>query len=119
VTVPPPAAPPSTVPASPSPSAPPTSPGRVVDGWTVLTETDGSLTYLRTFASLGGDAAVKVRVGRATLVSATPRPGYTVIVLQPALSRVVVQFVAGTRMSIVDAMWWNNAPWGEVTEVGG
>jgi hypothetical protein len=105
---------------SPASSKPPLArsspPARVVDGWTVITESDGSTSYLRTLQSIGGDAAVRVRPGTASLVSATPRPGYTVTVLQPAPTRVVVQFVRQTRMSTVDALWWDDHPFAQVSE---
>ncbi|WP_432824916.1 hypothetical protein [Dactylosporangium sp. CA-092794] len=115
--------PPSSAPAAPRTSAAQTStaPPRVVDGWSVSTGQDGVDVYLKSFRSDGGDAVVRIRAGVVSLVTATPRDGYSVSQGQTEPSRLVVQFVAanGSAAYLVDCMWWQNAPHGEVTRVGG
>jgi hypothetical protein len=134
--MPPMSAPPTTRGASPasslSPAAPRTSaaaptakvttgaPARVVDGWTVTTGGDGVDTYLRSFRSEGGDAVIRIRDGVVSLVTATPRDGYSVSRAQTEANRLVVQFISdsGYAAYLVDAMWWQGAPHGSVTRIG-
>jgi hypothetical protein len=132
--LPPPSSPPGSSPSSSaSPAAPRTSaaappsakvttgaPARVVDGWTVTTGSDGVDTYLRSFRSEGGDAVIRIRDGIVSLVTATPRDGYSVSRAQTEPTRLVVQFVSdgGNAAFLVDAMWWQNAPHGSVTRIG-
>ncbi|MGI5242404.1 hypothetical protein [Dactylosporangium sp. CA-139066] len=119
---PPPGAPPTHGAASPSATAKATTaaPARIVDGWTVTTGPDGVDVYLRSFRSDGGDAVIRIRAGVVSLVTATPRDGYSVSQSQTEPSRLVVQFVAsaGGAAWLVDCMWWQNAPHGEVTRIG-
>jgi hypothetical protein len=108
--------------AAPTPTAKPTTdpPARVVDGWTVTTGGDGVDTYLRSFRSEGGDAVIRIRDGIVSLVTATPRGGYSVSRAQTEPTRLVVQFVSdgGDAAYLVDAMWWQDAPHGTVTRIG-
>jgi hypothetical protein len=119
--------------AGPSPAAPRTSsaatptakvttgsPARVVDGWTVTTGGDGVDTYLRSFRSEGGDAVIRIRDGVVSLVTATPRDGYSVSRAQTEPTRLVVQFISdsGNAAFLVDAMWWQGGPHGTVTRIG-
>lgn len=111
----------SAVPASPGRSTarpPASSPPVVVDGWTVTTEADGSRSYLRSFRVPGGSTVIRMVPGRVSLVSATPSPGYSVTTGQPDPTRLVVQFSASARYDIVDALWWNDHPYAEISNVG-
>ena len=90
-------------------------PARTVDGWTVVTERDGSTSYLRHFATDGGEAAIRMTPGRVFLVSATPDPGYRVDTQQPGPDRVVVRFYTASVLFTVDAIWWEGRPYAEVT----
>ncbi|UWP78690.1 DNA mismatch repair protein MutL [Dactylosporangium fulvum] len=124
-----PASPSTSGPARSAPAAPQSSPkavvttgapARIVDGWSVTTGADGVDTYLRSFRSEGGDAVIRIRDGVVSLVTATPRDGYSVSRSQTESSRMVVQFVAGsgTVAYLVDAIWWQGAPHGTVTRIG-
>lgn len=106
--------------ASPKPPTTTAPPARVVDGWTVTTGGDGVDTYLRSFRTDGGDAVIRIRDGVVSLVTATPRDGYSVSKAQTEPTRLVVQFVdnSGGSAWLVDAMWWQGAPHGEVTRIG-
>ncbi|MDG6108420.1 DNA mismatch repair protein MutL [Dactylosporangium aurantiacum] len=116
------AAAPRTSAAAPPPSAKVTTaaPARVVDGWTVTTGGDGVDTYLRSFRSEGGDAVIRIRDGVVSVVTATPRDGYSVSRAQTEPTRLVVQFISagGDAAYLVDAMWWQGAPHGTVTRIG-
>jgi len=114
VPVSPPPASPSSRPASPRPStAAPTAARTVRDGWTV---SGGS--YLRSFHVDGGDAMVRVEPGRVRLVSATPRPTWTVHVEQNQPDRLIVRFLKGQTVFLIDAMWWEERPFAQVSRVG-
>jgi hypothetical protein len=86
-----------------------------VDGWTVVTESDGSTSYLRHFDTGGGETTIRMTPGRVYLVSATPAPGYAVETLQPAPDRVVVRFYAPGELFTIDAIWFEQRPYAEVT----
>jgi hypothetical protein len=106
-------------PATPSPTGnhlpAPAASVSVVDGWTVTTRSDGSVTYVRSFHVTGGDAVIGMTPGHVYLISAAPRSPYTVVTSQPQPVRLVVQFINGSRANLVDAIWWNNAPYSQVT----
>jgi hypothetical protein len=136
---PPPAARPTTRPATPSPSAtgsrgtrsapatpsgpvgPPSRSGPAtsasaqppVDGWTSL----GDGQYLRSFHLTGGDAVVRAGQGEVRLVSATPRPGYTMTILPSGPDRVVVNFATALHVSTLTASWGATGPTAETTEL--
>ncbi|GIJ61385.1 hypothetical protein Vau01_089010 [Virgisporangium aurantiacum] len=114
-------APPSSrPPASRSPKAPPPSqPVRVVDGWTVTTNPDGETVYVRSFRVDGGQAVIQMTEGRVDLVTATPSPGYTVQTVQNEPGNLAVQFTEQNHYYIIHALWHNNAPFAQVSEVGG
>jgi hypothetical protein len=100
-------------------SSPTASAGRasstIVDGWTVTTQPDGARSYVRSFHVTGGDAVIGMAPGRVYLISATPRSHYTVQTQQPSQARLVVRFIDGSLANLVDAIWWNNAPYSQVT----
>ena len=109
--------------AAPTPTATGTPPhasaaATVLDGWTVTTSGDGSLSYLRSFAVAGGSAVIRMVPGQVFLVSATPSPQYAVTVTQHEPVRLVVQFTATGRYDVIDAMWWNDRPYCQVSHVG-
>lgn len=113
---------PATVRVSPSAGKPGAKPSQVapqqtVDGWQVFTESDGSRSYLRSFPTDGGTAVIRIAGARVYLVSATPRGDYRVTTSQPGPDRVVVQFHNSARQIIVDAIWWEERPYAEVTVV--
>ncbi|WP_433203586.1 DNA mismatch repair protein MutL [Dactylosporangium sp. CS-047395] len=93
---------------------------RMVDGWTVTTGPDGVDVYLKSFRSDGGDAVIRIRAEVVSLVTATPRDGYSVSQAQTEPSRLVVQFVSGNGSAafLVDCLWWQGGPHGEVTRIG-
>lgn len=93
---------------------------RIVDGWTVTTGSDGVDTYLKSFRSDGGDAVIRIRAAVVSLVTASPRSGYSASVAQSEPTRLVVQFVStsGSSAYLVDCLWWQDAPHGEVTRIG-
>ncbi|MEV7225480.1 hypothetical protein AB0M79_00460 [Polymorphospora sp. NPDC051019] len=93
-----------------------TAPAATVDGWTVITERDGSTSYLRQFDVPGGTTTIRMTPGRVHLVSATPRPGYTMDTLQGQPDRLVVRFWTSDRIHTVDAIWWNDRPYAEVSD---
>jgi hypothetical protein len=117
-------------PVRPSSSRPSGSPGQsagapgsssspvVVDGWTRTTLSDGTPSYLRSFQVTGGSTVIRIVPGRVHLVSATPSPNYSVQTTQSDPTRLVVQFTGSGRYDIVDAMWWNENPYAQVSEVG-
>ncbi len=98
---------------SPAPSL--SASAAVVDGWTVTTKPDGTVTYVRSFHVTGGDAVIGMTPGHVYLISATPRSNYTVQTSQPQAVRLVVQFIDGNLANLIDAIWWNNAPYAQVT----
>ncbi|MER7009573.1 hypothetical protein ABT297_41915 [Dactylosporangium sp. NPDC000555] len=97
-----------------------TAPARMVNGWTVTTGTDGVDVYLKSFRSDGGDAVIRIRAGVVSVVTATPRDGYSVSQAQNEPNRLAVQFVSssGGVAYLVDCMWWQNGPHGQVTRIG-
>ncbi|MBT8226962.1 MAG: DNA mismatch repair protein MutL, partial [Dactylosporangium sp.] len=116
------ASPPSD-PGQPPASARPSATGRasssvVVDGWTRTIQDDGTPSYLRGFQVRGGSTVIGMTPGRVYLVSATPSPDHVVEPSQSDPTRLVVRFIGTGRYDIVDAMWWNDAPYAQVSEVG-
>jgi hypothetical protein len=111
------AVPPSTPPSiRPSRRAPaPAISASVVDGWTVTTKPDGTAVYVRSFHVAGGDAVIGMTPGQVYLISAAPRGNYTVQTSQPSQTRLVVQFVSGSLATLIDAIWWNGAPYAQVS----
>jgi hypothetical protein len=109
--------------ASASPTATPRPTGRATpkpkptttDGWTVVTERDGTTSYLRTFEVAVGVTTIRMTPGKVFLVSATPDPGYTVDTQQPQPDRLVVRFYKTSELFTVDAIWWQSRPYAEVT----
>lgn len=108
---------PSPVPSSHSsssstrPAARPSPRASSLDGWEVI---NGS--FVRTFEVTGGTATVRITAGTVELVSAVPRDGYTITPEQAGPQRLVLKFFKpGAAYTVVDAMWWENRPYAEVT----
>ncbi|GAB7050611.1 hypothetical protein [Catenuloplanes indicus] len=87
----------------------------VVNGWTA-TETNGKVTYVRSFKVDGGQAVIQIVDQVVSLVSATPATGFATDTAQPSPERLVVRFTGGGRAYTIDALWFNNGPFHEVTE---
>ena len=105
--------------ASRSPTVPPPSqPVKVVDGWTVTTGSGGETVYVRSFRVDGGQAVIRMTGGRVHLVTATPSSGYTVTTTQSEPGNLAVQFTEQNHYFVIHALWHNNAPFAQVSEVG-
>jgi hypothetical protein len=102
---------------SPTANAGPTGSAELVDGWTKTTASDGSVYYLRSFRVAGGVAVMRESPGVAQVVSATPAAGYSVQTSQPEASRAVVSFYQSNKQYIIDAIWFNDAPYAQVSTV--
>ncbi|GIF08364.1 DNA mismatch repair protein MutL [Actinoplanes siamensis] len=105
---------------TPATTAPTTRPATTTeDGWTVTTGGDGVRTYLRSFTVEGGQAVIKMTgEGVVSLVTATPADGYSVQKTQSAPSDLAVYFNETNHSFIIRAIWWNDAPFAEVNEIG-
>ncbi|BCY15429.1 DNA mismatch repair protein MutL [Actinoplanes sp. L3-i22] len=89
------------------------------DGWTVTTGGDGVKTYIRSFSVEGGQAVVKMTSdGVVSLVTATPADGYAVEKTQSSPTDMAVYFNETNHSFIIRAIWWNDAPFSEVNEIG-
>ncbi|GIF11327.1 hypothetical protein FHX34_1011229 [Actinoplanes teichomyceticus] len=89
------------------------------NGWTVTTGADGVRTYVRSVAVEGGQAVVKMTSdGVVSLVTATPADGYAVQKTQSSPSDMAVYFNETNHSFIIRAIWWNNAPFTEINEIG-
>jgi hypothetical protein len=128
VTAPPPAANP--VPPQPSASAtsgppgtkgptpPASAPVVTADGWTVTAGADGRPVYVKSFRVAGGQAVIRMTENRVSLVTATPNPGYSVQAVQNEPANLAVQFTEPHHYFVIHALWHNNVPFAEVSEVG-
>lgn len=89
------------------------------DGWTVTTGGDGLKTYVRSFSVKGGQAVIKMTsAGVVSLVTATPADGFAVEKTQSSPSDMAVYFNETNHSFIIHAIWWNDAPFAEVSEIG-
>lgn len=89
------------------------------DGWTVTTGDGGLRTYVRSFKVDGGQAVVKMTSdGVVSLVTATPADGYAVQKVQDSPDNMAVYFNQTNHSFIIHAIWWNDKPFAEVSEVG-
>lgn len=100
---------------APTAGRPPTAPKQTtVNGWTA-TDSGGKVTYVRSFKIDGGQAVVQIVDQLVTLVSATPATGFATDTAQPSPERLVVRFTGNGRAHTIDAMWFNDGPYAEVT----
>jgi len=88
------------------------------DGWTVVTDASGATSYLRTFHTGGGETAIRIVPGKVSLVAATPAAGYAVDTTQTDPANLVVVFHTATHSYTINALWWENRPYAQVSEVG-
>ncbi|MFG1603208.1 DNA mismatch repair protein MutL [Actinoplanes sp. NPDC049265] len=109
--------PPTSKPPKP-PATKPTSPSRVVDGWTVTTDGGGVDTYTQAFRVDGGQAVVRIRSGKVQLVSATPNNGFEVAVVQDRPEDLAVYFNETNHSFIVHAVWNVDRPNVRIDEIG-
>lgn len=86
-----------------------------VNGWTV-TDSGGKITYVRSFKLDGGQAVIQIVDRVVSLVSATPATGFAMDAAQPSPERLVVRFTGGGRAYTIDALWFNDGPYAEITE---
>ncbi|BCJ43399.1 hypothetical protein GCM10010168_42910 [Actinoplanes ianthinogenes] len=109
---------PTTEPATTAPAA--TTPAPTVEnGWTVTTGSDGVKTYVRSYTCAGGQAVIKMTSrGVVSLVTATPADGYAVEKTQSEPDDMAVYFNETGHSFIIRAIWWNDAPFVEVNEIG-
>ena len=84
----------------------------------MTTDADGETVYVRSFRVDGGQAVIQMTEGKVDLVTATPSQGYTVQTVQNEPGNLAVQFTEQNHYFIIHALWHNNAPFAEVSEVG-
>ncbi len=90
------------------------------DGWTVTTGADGVRSYVRSFRVEGGQAVIRMTAtGVVELVTATPADGYAVQKVQNSPDNMAVYFNEPNHSFIIHAMWFNDRPFVQVSEVGG
>jgi hypothetical protein len=105
------------VPATPAATTRPAT--TTEDGWTVTTGGDGVKTYVRSFSVEGGQAVIRMTsAGVVSLVTATPADGYAVQKTQSSPEDLAVYFNETNHSFIIRAIWWNDAPFAEVNEIG-
>jgi glucose/arabinose dehydrogenase len=97
-----------------------TPPTTTEDGWTVTTAPDGLRTYVRSFQVEGGQAVIRMTSdGVVELVTATPADGYAVQKVQDSDDNLAVYFNEGPSHSfIIHAVWRDDRPFVEVSEIG-
>jgi hypothetical protein len=111
----------STTPTSPAekPTKATTPPTTTEDGWTVTTGDDSLRTYVRTFRVEGGQAVIRMTSdGVVELVTATPADGYAVQKVQDSPDNLAVYFNETAHSFIIHAVWWDDRPFAEVSEIG-
>ncbi|WP_341721433.1 DNA mismatch repair protein MutL [Micromonospora sp. FIMYZ51] len=92
----------------------------IEDGWTVTTGADGVRSYVRSFRVEGGQAVIRMSAtGVVELVTATPADGYAVQQVQNSPDNMAVYFNEPNHSFIIHAMWWDDRPFVQVSEVGG
>jgi hypothetical protein len=89
------------------------------DGWTVTTGDNGVRTYVRSFRVEGGQAVIKMTSDAVvSLVTATPADGYAVQKVQDSPDNMAVYFNETGKSFIIHAVWWNDKPYTQVSQVG-
>ena len=89
------------------------------DGWTVTTEGDGKRSYVRSFRVEGGQTVIQMTEDKVRLVTATPSDGYAVSTVQNSPDNLAVYFNEVNHSFIIHAVWWDDRPFAEVSEIGG
>ena len=90
----------------------------VEDGWTVTTGGDGLRTYTRSFRVEGGTTVIRMVADKVTLITATPSDGFSVATVQNEPDNLAVYFNQPGRSFIIHAVWHNDRPFAEVSQVG-
>lgn len=94
-------------------------PTKTEDGWTVTTADGGLRTYVRSFQVAGGQAVIRMTSdGVVKLVTATPAEGYAVQKVQDSPGNLAVYFNETNHSFIIHAVWWDDRPFAEVSEIG-
>lgn len=88
------------------------------DGWTVVTDASGNKSYFRTYTTNGGTASFRLVPGTVYLVAATPAAGFQVDTTQSQPDDLAVVFHTANHSFTVNVLWYLNAPYAQVTEVG-
>jgi hypothetical protein len=106
----------ATTPPTKATALPPT---KTEDGWTVTTAESGLRTYVRSFQVEGGQAVIRMTSDAVvTLVTATPAEGYAVQKVQDSKDNMAVYFNETNHSFIIHAVWWDDKPFVEVSEIG-
>jgi hypothetical protein len=102
------------------PAAAPTTTGTTTteDGWTVTTNGDGDRSYVRSFRVEGGQTVIRMTPDRVRLVTATPADGYAVATVQEQPDNLAVYFNQPNHGFVIHAVWFNDRPFAEVSEIG-
>jgi hypothetical protein len=106
-----------TVPRTPAPAAT-TETTTTEDGWTVTTNGDGDRSYVRSFRVEGGQTVIRMTPNKVRLVTATPADGYAVATVQNEPDNLAVYFNEPNHSFVIHAVWFNDAPFAEVSEIG-
>ena len=88
------------------------------DGWTVTTDGDGKKSYVRSFRVEGGQTVIRMTDGKVKLITATPSDGYAVSTVQNSPDNLAVYFNEVNHSFIIHAVWWDDRPFAEVSEIG-
>lgn len=89
------------------------------DGWTVTTNAAGEQTYVKSFRVEGGTTVIRMTEDKVKLVTATPSDGYEVQTVQNEPDNLAVYFNEPNHSFVIHAVWFNDAPFVEVSEIGG
>jgi cytoskeletal protein RodZ len=108
----------SATPTTPRTTKPAESTTTVEDGWTVTTDGDGEKTYVRSFRVEGGQAVIRVTEDVVKVVTATPSDGYSVATVQNSPDNAAVYFNEVNHSFIIHAVWRDDRPFVEVSEIG-
>ena len=103
----------TTAPKSPAPAT------TTKDGWTVTTNAAGQESYVKSFRVEGGTTVIRMTENKVELVTATPSDGYQVQTVQNEPDNLAVYFNEPNHSFVIHAVWFNDAPFVEVSEIGG
>lgn len=88
------------------------------DGWTVTTDGNGERSYVRSFRVEGGQTVIRMTEDKVRLITATPSDGYAVSTVQNSPDNLAVYFNEVNHSFIIHAVWWDDRPFAEVSEIG-
>jgi hypothetical protein len=107
-----------TAPRTPKPASTTETTTTTEDGWTVTTNGDGDRSYVRSFRVDGGQTVIRMTPNKVRLVTATPADGYAVATVQNEPDNLAVYFNEPNHSFVIHAVWFNDAPFAEVSEIG-